>query len=111
MADEYAFSEILSDVTEDTGHQEGDVQDILESFFQKLAEAIANNRRVDLSGKKFGVFRLEAREAESGVIPSPDGGGGFDMVEWSRPERDEVVFRPSPGFTTEIAIITGKPTI
>lgn len=111
MNNEFAFSEILDTVVAESGVEKREAQAVLEAFFLKLPTAVAEHGRVDLSGKGFGVFRLEARAADSGVYPSPNGAGGFDMLPWGKPERDEIVFRPSPGFTTGVAIVTGKPCI
>lgn len=105
---EFAFSDIRNIVSASTGLDIEIVEEVLEDFFRHTAKALADGRRVDYSSKGFGVLRLEARAADEGHVPVPNGEGGYDLQPWSRPECDEVVFRPSPGFTGVIRELTGK---
>lgn len=78
---------------------EDTVREVLKAAFGGISDALVEFGRVELSG--LGVFALEGREADSGVLP--------DGSPWSTPDRNKVVYRAAKDFVRVIAERTGVP--
>lgn len=76
---------------------ERDALSVLKIISSAIPDAIAEFGRVEI--KDLGVFTIERRAADSGVTP--------DGERWETPERNKIVFRPSPAFKQIIAERTG----
>lgn len=76
---------------------ERDALSVLKIISGAIPDAIVEFGRVEIAD--FGVFTLEHRAADSGVTP--------DGERWETPERNKIVFRPSPAFKQIIAERTG----
>lgn len=75
------------------------VREVLKAAFGGISDALVEFGRVEIAG--FGVFRLEPREADSGVLP--------DGSPWSTPDRNKVVYRAAADLVRVIAERTGIP--
>lgn len=84
---------------EDYRIDERTAREVLRLAFGGISDALIEFGRVEIAG--FGVFRLEPREADSGVLP--------DGSPWSTPDRNKVVFRAADDFVRIIAERTGVP--
>lgn len=72
---------------------------VVKAVPETISQALAEFGRVEIAG--FGVFALQEREPDSGVLP--------DGSPWSTPQRFKIVFRPAPAFCATVSEATGMP--
>jgi nucleoid DNA-binding protein len=75
------------------------VSEVVRAVPETISQALAEFGRVEIAG--FGVFALQEREPDSGVLP--------DGSPWSTPHRFKIVFRPAPAFCATVSEATGMP--
>lgn len=72
---------------------------VVKAVPETISKALAEFGRVEIAG--FGVFALQERVPDSGVLP--------DGSPWNTPQRFKIVFRPAPAFCATVSEATGMP--
>lgn len=72
---------------------------IVKAVPDTISQALAEFGRVEIAG--FGVFALEERVPDAGVLPNGEA--------WNTPQRFKIVFRPAPAFCATVSEATGMP--
>lgn len=72
---------------------------VVKAVPETISQALAEFGRVEIAG--FGVFAIQEREPDSGVLP--------DGSLWSTPHRFKVVFRPAPAFCATVSEAKNMP--
>lgn len=75
------------------------VKAVVKAVPETISQALAEFGRVEI--QYFGVFTLEERVPDSGVLP--------DGSPWSTPQRFKIVFRPAPAFCATVSEGTNMP--
>ena len=84
---------------EDYRIQKDVVSEVVRAVPEAISQALAEFGRVEI--QYFGVFTLEERVPDSGVLP--------DGSPWSTPQRFKIVFRPAPAFCATVSEGTNMP--
>lgn len=75
------------------------VSEVVKAVPDAISQALGEFGRVEI--KDFGVFALEERVPDAGVLPNGEA--------WNTPQRFKIVFRPAPAFCLTVSEITEMP--
>lgn len=93
--------DLIRHISAETGIGEDTCLEVLRRASSGIAEALVEFERVEIYD--LGVFQIEGRKADSGVLPNGE--------TWNAPERLKVVFRPANGLKQIISERRNFPVI
>lgn len=94
------YNEIRQIVMHRTGENPDTVRDILDTFWDVLAEVLAIHDRAELHG--VGVIKLEDRKERDGIDPQGN--------PYHTPERRSIEFHASDAYAEKVRAFTGEET-
>lgn len=94
------YNEVRQIIIDRVGQNVTMIHDVLDAFWDVIAEALAIHDRVELHG--IGAFKLVDRKEDSGLDPQGR--------PWETPERREIVFQPSDAYAEKVKAFTGEDT-
>lgn len=82
---EFDRGDLVRHISSETGIGEDTCLEVIKRASSAIADALVEFERVEIHD--LGVFQIEGRKADSGVLPNGK--------TWNAPERLKVVFRPA----------------
>lgn len=98
---EFDRRDLARHISSETGIGEDTCLEVIKRASAAIADALVEFERVEIHD--LGVFHIEGRKADSGVLPNGE--------TWSAPERLKVVFRPANGMKQIISQRRNFPVI